>query len=426
MRLRVFISVQVALLFLFVGSVDAKGQGVVAADSLPTHLYEYLVNSSSKHFHDPSIPRFLIKDRSYNFILGVGGYVQALALYDLVGMDDISFVVSSLPNEKSTGESLFKNTDVMNFDMGMSRIFFKLIGVTRKGYINAYIETDFYNSGNFLRLRQAYVEFMGLTVGQTWSIFRGEESPTTLDVQGAPSLSNRRMPLVSYTLKLSKRENLRLKVALEFPSSTTISVPDGKDGGFSVLEVAQNIPDIPVSIHWDRERFYLFAATNLRLMKYPVSDGKYKKSFSFGTHASVRYTFVKSSESNHNLFLQGIYTNGMVDCIGDLSGLGMNMVISPELDKLSINSAFGTSAAYHFRWNKNQINAIYSMVQVYGDMLKMENGLYKRGQYVALNYLREIFTHGIFGVEAIYGEKMLQSNKKTQDLRFNVLLRYDF
>lgn len=423
-RVNKVIRVTLAILLLLCAG-EAKGQIVVPNDSLPPDLYDYLVNSSSKHFHDPSIPRFLIKDRSYNFILGIGGYVQALALYDMGGMEDIAFVTSAIPDGTISKENPFRNTDVMNFDLGMSRLYLKLIGVTPKGYISAYVETDFHNSENHLRLRQAYLQFMGLTVGQTWSTFRGAESPTTLDVQGPPSMSDRRMPLVAYTVKLSKKEDLKLTLALELPSSTTITVPD-LNGGYVVKSVYQDVPDVPLSLHWNRDRLYLFAATNIRSMKYPVSGDEYRKAFSYAAHSSARWTFLKLSRSTHNFYLQGIYAYGMVDCIQDLDGLGMNIAVSPSLDALDINKGWGVSAAYQYQWGMNQVNAIYSRVQVNGDIISGEGGLYRCGQYFAVNYLRNILKHGIVGAEAICGQKGLQSGVVLNDLRFNILLRYDF
>lgn len=424
-RVKRVILFPLVLLAVFLGSGKASAQFVASSDSLPPDLYDYLVNSSSKHFHDPSIPRFLIKDRSYNFILGIGGYVQALALYDMSGMDDIAFVTSEIPDGTISKDNPFKNTDVMNFDMGMSRLYLKLIGVTSKGYINAYVETDFHNSENYLRLRQAYLQFMGFTVGQAWSTFRGAESPTTLDVQGPPSMSDRRMPLVAYTIKLSKKEDLKLTLALELPSSTTISVPD-LNGGYEVKSVYQDVPDIPVSVHWNRDRFYLFAATNVRSMKYPVSGDKYKKALSYAAHSSARWTFLKQSRSTHNFYLQGIYAYGMVDCIQDLDGMGMNIVVAPTLDALDINRGWGVSAAYQFLWGLNQINAIYSRVHVNGDIISGEDAMYRSGQYLAFNYLRNMLKHGVVGVETLYGRKVLQSGDVLDDLRFNILLRYDF
>lgn len=406
---------------LFFGRGVLYGQGLVASDSLPDNLYNYLVNSSSRHFHDPSIPRFLIKDRSYNFILGIGGYVQGLAFYDMAGMDELGFMVSNIPD----GTANFKNTDVMGYDLAMSRVYFKLIGVTPKGYITSYVETDFNGENNALRLRQAYVQFMGITVGQKWTTFRSDESPNTLDIQGAPSLSDRRHPLVSYTYEFGKRKDMKLIVALELPGSTTMSIPD-QNGAYYVEKVFQDIPDIPVSFHLKRDRWYLFLATNFRSMKYPISDGKFSKTLSYAFSGNVRFNFYETSRSSQRVYLQSTFARGMVDCIQDLDGKGMNILISPTFDKLGINSAFGFSGAYQFLWGKNQINAIYSMVRVYGDMLKYDDSIYNKGQYIALNYMRNILTHGVVGVEALYGDKRVVGGQMYNDLRFNFLLRYDF
>jgi hypothetical protein len=116
----------------------------------------------------------------------------------------------------------------------------------------------------------------------------------------------------------------------------------------------------------------------------------------------------------------------MVDCIQDLDGMGMNIVVAPTLDALDINRGWGVSAAYQFLWGLNQINAIYSRVHVNGDIISGEDAMYRSGQYLAFNYLRNMLKHGVVGVETLYGRKVLQSGDVLDDLRFNILLRYDF
>lgn len=415
-----YIIVAIALAFPVLLSGQGSSLPVVPVDSLPTALYDYLVSSTSKHFHDPSVPRFLIKDRSYNYVFGIGGYVQAFGLYDMSGMDNPSFVANSIP----VNSRQYYNSDVTNINIGLSRLFFKLIGTTAYGMINAYIETDFNGENNVLRLRQAYIQYQGLTIGQAWTTFKDSESPNTLEPQGPVSMPDRRVPLIRYTLNVNKK--IKMALGVEVTQTTDITIPNeylGTGDDYTVIAIPQNIPDIPVSFEYTVDRFHAFAGYNMRYMKCPVDDGKYQNVFSCAAQLSFKYDFFKSSVFTHTFYGQGIYANGMVDCIQDMSGLGLNILLKSGMD-VDVLSGFGYYAGYQMKWKQNEMNFVYSLSQCIG--VGGYPGLYKRGEYAVANYMRDIAIHGKIGAEVVYGKKMLQGGESGNDFRLNILLRYDF
>lgn len=389
---------------------------IVKTDSLPSVLYDYLVSSTSKHFHDPSVPRFLIKDRSYNFVFGIGGYVQAIGYYDFNGMDNSAFVVGQIP-VPTTG---YGNTDVTNVSLGLTRLFFKVIGNTKHGMVNAYIETDFNGGSNLFRLRQAYIEYAGVTVGQSWTTFKDSESPNTLDPQGPVSMPDRRVPLIRYSYAF--KNGISLAVSAEVTQTTQISM-EIEDGKYDQWTVPQNIPDIPVSFQYTKGPIHLFAGLNTRLMKIPIDVRSFKNVFSFASQFSFRYDFLKSGRFTHTLYGQFIYSKGMVDCIQDLSGQGVNVLINDYMN-VSIGSGLGFYGAYKMACGKSEFNVVYSQAQT----IHLANcqGLYKRGDYLAGNYMRTIADHGKIGAEVVMGRRTNIGGEYGKDIHLNILVRYDF
>src|SRR5574344_992647 len=403
-----------ALLILCCFPLSAGAQGktlkkdgiVVASDSIPAVLYDYLVSSTSKHFHDPSIPRFLIKDKNYNYVLGIGGYVQAIGLYDFSGMSGTAFVVGNIPIRSETNP--LSNTDVVDINLTQSRLFFKLIGNTRFGMLNAYIETDFNGSGGVLRLRQAYFQYLGLTIGQAWTTFKDSESPNTLDTQGPVSLPDRRVPLVRYVHEFG--DFFKAAISIEMPQTTQIIIPAVANAAkYEVYTIPQNIPDVPVAVSWTKGPLHLFGAVNLRLMKCPLTAEKYSNVFTFASQLSFRYDFFSNAKMKHTIYGQGIYARGMVDCIQDMLGMGLNIVVNEDLTSLSVNSGFGWYAGYKFLYLNNEVNAVYSMSESIGIKNNSYN-LYKIGNYLAVNYMRNFLKWGKMGAEFIWGKKLMTSS----------------
>lgn len=48
-------------------------------------LVDYLHSTTSKHFHDPNAPRFLLYDQQRKIAFGIGGYVRVTTSYDFNG-----------------------------------------------------------------------------------------------------------------------------------------------------------------------------------------------------------------------------------------------------------------------------------------------------------------------------------------------------
>ena len=76
-----------------------------------------------------------------------------------------------------------------------------------------FFETDFYGSGNTLRLRQAYGRYRGLLAGQTWSTFVDETNiPPTIDFESPVAIAFVRQAQIRWTQPLGNGASLAAAV----------------------------------------------------------------------------------------------------------------------------------------------------------------------------------------------------------------------
>jgi hypothetical protein len=95
------------------------------------------------------------------------------------------------------------------------------------GPLHTVVEADFYDGGSsngLLRLRHAYGEYNGWTVGQTWSTFAdGDNIPETVDENGPPGWPGYRAVQVRYTYPVP--DVATFKVAIENAKGNSSYLP---------------------------------------------------------------------------------------------------------------------------------------------------------------------------------------------------------
>ncbi len=388
-------------------ALSQRRSHIVETDSLPLELSKYLNDSQSKYFQDPISPQFVLIDRDAKMLFSLGGYVNGLG-----------YVNTSL---SSSGGGV-KNKG-MGLDMENSRLFLKYIGKIQNRKIEAYLETDFSGKGGTPRLRQGYIEFNNLKVGQGWSSFMDPETPKTININGPMSLSNRLSPQIRYKLPLS--EKMWVSAAVEFPSGISALVPSGGGNQRVIDPIPYIYPDIPLAFNLDLERCHLFASASLRLLNYPSFETFFQNKFTFAAMASGNFDIIKRKNYSHKLYIQGVYTLGMADYLYELSGRGMNIIVSSNLLSLNIMPAFGCMGGYEVEWGKNSLNIIYSRAQVL-DIMPVGMGLYRSGESVSLNYIREVFKRGKVGAEVVALRRVNTADAINYNINLNLMVKYDF
>jgi hypothetical protein len=268
---------------------------------------------------------------------------------------------------------------------------------------------------------------MGIKIGKGWSSYIDNSYVSTIDPEGPMSLATRLLPLVSYTRKIGKY--YKMTVALEFPQDVTVTFPGTmtESGNSESHQVLQSYPDIPITFMYDRGPCHFFVGYNQRLMKFSELGKKFAPHYTFSGQLSGSYSFGQTETLSHKIFLQGIHTYGMADCIQDLSNLGYNAIVSSDLQTIDLihNTAF--YAGYSIEINKkNQINFVYSYLKQWDLESLGYDDLYEQGHYAAVNYMREFLDYGTFGVEGLWGMKQQVGGKRGNNFRINLYIRYDF
>ena len=96
--------------------------------------------------------------------------------FDPIGSED-SFDPRTIPVDGSEGT----NSQVHARE---TRLSLDMRGPVEGSELRMFVETDFYGSGNALRLRHAYGSYKGLLAGQTWSTFVDDANmPNTIDFE---------------------------------------------------------------------------------------------------------------------------------------------------------------------------------------------------------------------------------------------------
>ena len=95
--------------------------------------------------------------------------------------------------------------------------------------LRMYVETDFYGSGNVLRLRQAFGSYKGLLAGQAWSTFVDDANfPNTIDFESPMAFPSIRQAQARFTAKLGAKASWSVAVEDNKSSITTPEDVPGK------------------------------------------------------------------------------------------------------------------------------------------------------------------------------------------------------
>lgn len=403
------------------GKVKDKAFFVVSSDSLSQIISDYLENTTSKHFEDPRIPRFLIQDRTDHFVFGIGGNVQGKFYYDLGGVDANGFKLIS------DDTSPFQN-DLVNMSLASTTLQFKVLGKTKAGMIDVYITAGFTGPGGTLKLDHAYVDIFGLRIGRTDSGFRDDESINLLDGNGHFSGTARKVSQISYSRRF--RNGIRLQGGVEIPNSATsffkgrgVTLQDGV-----INDLKLPYPDVTANMYYTGKRFHFYAGALCRALKYYYEDQDYYGgNMAYGLQTGSNFYIVKEPSHSHRVFLQGVWSCGVNDCIKILGNKGLNVVVPVDETKpYAIPNGLGGQIGYQFKWNNSTIDLQYSAVKVsgYGDADFGE--LFDWGHAATLNYMLKFLKYGTTGAELVAGRSWDRAGNGSYNLRGYLLIRYDF
>jgi hypothetical protein len=313
--------------------------------------------------------------------LRIGGRVRATAIrtFDPLGTDD-RFVTSTIPvgDTEAAGKG-----DRTTYSARPSRFNFDLRTPTGVGTMRAFIEGDFAGSGNSYRLRHAFGQWRGFTVGQTWSTFSDPEAePDGIDFEGLNAISLFRQAQVRWTHGFSER--LALALALENPAPD-LSAADG-----SPVQGVNQVPDVIARFRWTPgERTLVqgpFGAGDLmrggghvqlaflvRQIRGEFEPNETVSTQGVGYHVSGRIRSPWRGERDRILFAQAA-GRGIGRYITDLGALGgQDAVYDPATGTLTALPVASAYVGYEHWWNPN-LRSTATWGSVFVDNLDIQAG----------------------------------------------------
>jgi hypothetical protein len=212
--------------------------------------------------------------------------------------------------------------------------------------LRMYVETDFYGSGNALRLRQAYGSYGGLLAGQTWSTFVDDNNfPNTIDFEAPMAHPSIRQAQLRYTGKLSK--SFSWSAAVEDNKSTI--VPPDEPG-----KTEYSMPDLVTRVKYEASRGHAFASAFFGRARFRPVDGEPDDVALWGMLLSGRIkTFGKDYAYGTVTFGDGVGRyRGAVTALPDLNGrlqpVGLVAVMAGYAhfwsDRLTSNAVFSRAS----------------------------------------------------------------------------------
>ncbi|MEG1649006.1 MAG: porin, partial [Rikenellaceae bacterium] len=336
-------------------------------------IIDFIRTVPEKHFLEPSAPRFLLMDSKHKFALGIGGTVRGTAGVDFVGIVPTStndgfqtaFIPTSLGNHPRSQALMSAAT---------SEFFIKMVGNTGKlGMFSVYLSMNFMGNNYTPQLRNAYIDFLGFSIGQRWSTFTDLNAISpTIDYGGPISYAGYHLPQIRYTRMFAKQK-FQFAVAAEFPTvnatynTTTISQPQGVPNIVGYLQA-----NTPSGGHVRVSGLYRsMNYDDLRSMQTERNNGW-----------GVQLSGVTTISHAFKAYYQGIYGEGISSYMNDLSNFAYDMVPNAarrgDLQTLPMWGAYGG-----LQWNITPeifSSFTYSYSRIYSSNTYPMSGMYKYAQ----------------------------------------------
>ncbi len=274
------------------------------------------------------------------------------------------------------------------------------------GQIRAFIEADFTGPNNTFYLRQAYAQYRGLLVGQTWTTFADPAAaPEDIDFEGVSSKNEIRQPQIRYTWLPGQK--LSYALAAETPA---VSITGGE--GVNV------VPDVVGRFIWrPKPEAHVQVAAVLRQVRGQsiANPADTKSDNAWGVSVSAAWPFQRWKLTDRIVF-QVNGGVGIARYIKDLNAQGgEDGVFDNTNGELVALPVLGWYLAYQHMWRAwettRKMNLRSSIIAswVYVDnpsfLSTQDPGAYKRTQRYAGNLVFSPSPRIDVGLEYVWGER---------------------
>ncbi|MEQ9562083.1 MAG: DcaP family trimeric outer membrane transporter [Woeseiaceae bacterium] len=346
--------------------------------------------------------------------LQFGGFVKLDMMQDLdpIGNEN-QFKVNSIPVSTSSssqqGGSNHFTVDATRFTLDVHGTEGPATG------IRAYVEGDFYGSGNSFRIRHAYGEWNGLLAGQTWSTFQDISArPFTLDYEGPDGEIFVRQPMIRYTRQVSSA--MQWAVAVE-EADSQITVTGGANGSGR-----SELPDITGNLRLTNSLGHIQVGGLVRQLRYVSSDGSVDETTAgYGLNLSGSANVLGGDA----IMGQVAFGSGMSRYIEAFSGTNSDAVITAAND-LEALDAWTVVLGYTHHWNSKFNSTISAAVSELDDIATQPGSAIKSIEAAYLNLVYKPFSQFMVGGEFMWGERENFNGDTGDAVRLQLSMQYSF
>lgn len=373
-------------------------------------------------FQQAHNPQFIFSTRNNRFALGIGGIVTLRTSYDFNGaMGNIDFIPYDIPMSRG-----YANRQRVMMDASTSRIFLKAIINSRMlGRVHIYTDMDFRGGDEFSylpRLRSAYVEVGGFTVGRDVTTFCDlAAAPETIDFQGPNAYNFAFNEMIRYEHSFL-RNHLTVGIAAEMPQ---VSATYGEH--FS--PIYQRVPDgiAYIQYAWGENRSSHIRASGVirDMYLHDNVNGKNTTQLGWGAQFSGHIDLGRWVD----LYMNGVYGRGITPYIQDLAGAPYDFAYNPSNpERMQTMPMWGWQAAAQINIipGKMWLAGGYSEVRLEKHNGYLSDNQYHKGDYIFGNAFCNLSPNFTIAVEYLHGSREDMGGSKSSANRVSLMARYNF
>ncbi len=335
--------------------------------------------------------------------LRIGGFLQADVIYDFdaIGSED-NFNPTTIPTDGGDGT----NTRV---HAKWTRLNAEFRRPTERGPLRVFVETDFFDDSNALRLRHAYAQVGSLLVGQTWSTFMDESIiPPTLDLEEPRAFVFSRDTMIRWTWHGG--EHTEWAVAVEDPGSS-VEAPPGVSGS-----TEDPVPNLVGRFRWDDGSRHVQLSGFISQNRFRADNGEEEDTTIWGLSLSGRLT----------TFGRDVFRAQASVGPGVSSFRGGIVAAPDENGQLEAVDSFAAMVSYQHFWRDD----LYShLIYNYGEQdntAGQAGGSLHAVEYAAANLVWQFGEKMSFGGEWLYGSREDNDGASGDAHRLLFVFRMDF
>lgn len=376
------------------------------------------VKQSSPYDAVPAKQKGTLELKNANTTISIGGKIELQSTY---AWPEGSFLAGKIPMSK-TGENGQLSMNARN-----SRLWVKTRTPSKYGPVRSLVEIDFFGSNGTEtttnshgpRLRHAYVQAAGFTVGQTNSVFNAFVVMDTITDYLNYTLV--RQPILSYSIN---DKELGYDLSFEQPETTLLD----KDGVI-ITPGDDVLPDVVA-----RARYYpSWGEAAIAFMgRYIAQD---HASLSDGTalnNSDSAFGWAANMSAKINVFeLDDIRFDAQYG-MGLGRYLAYNAYAAGSVDangNIELQPSYGAHIGYLHWWNeelKSTLGFAYSATQNNLSGVSNLDTITKEAYSLQLNLFWIPITNALLGIEYSKGVRQVETHEKGDMDTATMLLRYNF